>query len=219
VPAWDEAELPHPLGRNAVPGELLVVASGAAIRPCSCSFHSSSTAPEVADSFMGRRNTSLFEPLYQGVKAARAQYADDPAMYVAVKRSSSIAIRKLYPTGAPSPWWRPDWYAAIVSQAMFRHWIQARKAVTAGAVLVSLGSVDTAAYLIPEDADPEAWIPEPYRLGTGFGEVKVRTTQVRLDRADLSGIDPARITPAARGGPYVEISGPVPLGVWVMRNA
>jgi hypothetical protein len=219
VPVWDHPELPHPLGRNAIPGARLVVATGALEDLWVLHQRGLIAWPEILAAALGRRNTSLFEPFYKDVKAARAKHAGDPAMTIAVKRYSSIAIRMLYPKQARSPFWRPDWYAAWVSQAMTRHWIRAQQAVEAGTILAGLDSVDAAAFLVPEGADPATWIPEPYILGSGFGQVKVKPITVRTDRADLAGIDPERIRPARRGGPYAEISGPVPLSLWLARHA
>jgi hypothetical protein len=219
VPRWDYPDLPLPFPRSAVPGELFPVATNLLEKLWELHTASRIPAPEVAEAFLGRRNTSLLEPFYKGVKAAREQYAGDAAMTVAVKRSSSIAIRKLYPIYKPSPWWRPDWRAAAVTESAIRTWSAADRAAAAGAVLVGLGRTDETSFLIPADANPETWVPPGYTFGRGFGQVKPKEIRVRADRVGLSGIDPARIIPARRKG-YVEISpGPVPLTVWLARHA
>lgn len=218
VPAWEHGELPHPLGRNARPGEHLVIPSGTLEDLLRLHGRGLIDVPQVVDSALGRRNASLFEPFYKDVKAAREQYAADPVMLAAVKRSSSVALRLLFPKAAQSPWFRPDWYAAIVGQSMIRHWINAWRAVTEhGAILAALGSTDEAAFIVPADADPDTYLPEPYKLGSGFGQVKAKPVRVRAD-VDLTGIDPARITPAANHPGQVMISGPVPLRVWRQRR-
>jgi AAA domain len=218
---WMLENLPHPLGRQAVPGQPLIIPSGSLEELWALHRQGLIGEPQVTRAWMGRRNTSLFEPFYKAVRAARAEHAGDPAMTGAVKTASSIAIRLLYPRQAKSPWWRPDWYGAIVGQAMWRHWIRARQAVDAGAVLVYLGSVDEAAYLIPPGVtDPAAWAPEPYKVdpaGQQFGSVKHKPVPFRLSRADLSGIDPARIRPNPNRDGYVEVSGPLPLRLWQER--
>lgn len=219
APEWEHGAIAHPIGRNARPGKPIVIASGMLEDLWRLHEQGLIARPEVLDSYLGRRNQSLFEDFGRAVREARAKHATDPVMSAAVKRSSSIAIRKLYPKAASSPFWRPDWYAAIVSQAMFRLWVRAWQAVQAGAVVAGMGSVDETAFIVPGDiADPASWVPEPFKLGTGWGEVKHKPIQVRADRADLAGIDPGQITPAKRAGD-VSISGPVPLRVWVMRRA
>jgi hypothetical protein len=221
VPEWPRADLPHPLGRNAIPGEALVIPSGTLEELWVLHRQGLISEPQVTGAFMGRRNTSLLEPFYKAVRQARAEYAGDQAMTIAIKRSSSITVRLLYPISAKSPWWRPDWYGALVGQAMMRHWIRARQAVDAGAVLCGLDSTDEAAYLVPDGADPETWAPEPYKVdksGRQFGAVKPKPVTVHPDQVGLSGIDPGRIRPAPRGKGWVEVTGPVPLRIWKARH-
>jgi hypothetical protein len=226
VPEWPRADLPHPLGRNAVPGQPLVIPSGTLEVLWALHRDELIGEPEVTGAFMGRRNTSLFEPFYKAVVAAREEHASDPDMTLAVKRSSSIAVRLLFPQDAKSAWWRPDWYGALVGQAMIRHWIRARQTVDGdtkrgikgGAELIALGSVDEAAFLIPEDADPATWLPWPYELGTGPGLVKRKPITVRRAVGGLDAIDPARLAPVPRGDDYTAVSGPVPLKIWRKRN-
>jgi hypothetical protein len=217
VPEWDDPRLPHPLGRNAVPGQPLVIPSGTLEELWALHRAGLIGEPQVTGAFMGRRNTSLFEPFYKAVVAARREHADDPAMTIAIKRSSSIAVRLLAPTSARSPWWRYDWYGALVGQAMIRHWIRGKQAVHAGAVLVGLGSVDEAAFLVPDGADAATWVPEPYEAGTGPGQVKRKRITVRRDTPGLDALDPAVFYPAPRED-RVEIEGPVPLKIWRQRR-
>jgi hypothetical protein len=222
VPDWTRTDLPHPLGRHAVPGQPLVIPSGTLEELWALHRQGLITEPQVIEAFMGRRNTSLFEPFYKAVKAARDEHAGDAIMTVAVKRSSSKAVRLLYPQRVKSPWWRADWYGAIVGQAMMRHWIRGRQAVDAGHVLCGMGSVDAASYLVPDGADPDTWAPKPpYKIdlsGREFGAVRPKHITVRADRVDLTGIDPARITPSRHRDGYLEISGPVPLRIWMEKT-
>lgn len=223
VPAWDHPELPHPLGRNARPGDRLVIPSGQLEDIFNLHRAGLIDLPVVTDSALGRRNTSLFEPFCDAVREARKKFTGDEknpgdkVMLNAVKRSSSIAIRTLYPKQASSPHWRPDWYAAGVGESMFRHWQTARKAVDAGATLAGIGKTDEASFVVPPGADPASYLPEPYRLGTGFGQVKYKPIRVR-ESAGLEGVDPARITPADGHPGQVMISGPVPLRLWMVRR-
>lgn len=218
VPEWPREDLPHPLGRKARPGEQLVIPSGSLEELWALHRAGLLPEPEVTGAFLGKRNSSLFESFYQAVKTARADHADDPDMTLAIKRSSSVAIRLLWPKNAKSPWWRPDWYAALVGQAMVRHWIRARQAVDSGATLVGLGSVDEAAFLVPADADPATWLPEPYTRGTGPGQVKDKAITVHADAGGLDQVSPERIAPSPRGDDYVLVSGPVPLDLWRQRR-
>lgn len=219
VPEWDHPELPHPLGRKARPGEPLVIPSGSLEALWALHLEGLIDRPEVTGAFMGRRNSSLFENFYKEVTGARKEYEDDPDMTLAIKRASSVAVRLLYPKAAKSPWWRPDWYAALVGQAMLRHWIRARQAVAAGNILLGLGSVDEASFLIPRDADPATWIPAPYKAGSGPGQVKGKAITVRANADGLDQIDPGRITPhPGRGEDYLLIDGPVPVKIWRQRR-
>lgn len=219
VPRWDHPELPHPLGRKARPGEPLVIPSGSLEALWALHLEGLIDRPEVTGAFMGRRNSSLFEGFYKEVTGARKEYEDDPDMTLAIKRASSVAVRLLYPKAAKSPWWRPDWYAALVGQAMLRHWIRARQAVAAGNVLLGLGSVDEASFLIPRDADPATWIPAPYKAGSGPGQVKGKAITVRANADGLDQIDPGRVTPhPGRGEDYLLIDGPVPVKIWRQRR-
>jgi hypothetical protein len=219
VPDWpDSSRLPHPLGRNAVPGQPLVIPSGTLEELWALHRAGLIEEPRVTGAFMGRRNTSLFEPFYKAVTAARKEHADDPEMTIAIKRASSIAVRLLFPMSAKSPWWRPDWYGSLVGQAMIRHWIVARKAVLEhGAVLVGLGSVDEAAFLVPDGADATTWLPANYTAGGGPGQVKRKRITVRRDVPGLDELDPAVMHPAPRED-RVEIEGPVPLKIWRTRR-
>lgn len=217
APAWDHPEMPHPLGRRAVPGERMWVATGALETLWKLHDQGLVERPVVTDSYTGRRTVGLLDPYAEAVRDARRKAADDPEMLAAVKRSASIALRVLYPIKAKSPWWRPDWRAGTVTEAGLRHWWVAWRAVQQGAILAGLGNVDAASYVIPEDTDPATWVPPGYKLGTDPGTVHPGVIRVRVDQCDLSGIDPARITPS--GHPkFAELAGPVPLHVWVKRR-
>jgi hypothetical protein len=217
VPAWDHPEMPHPLGRRAVPGERTWFATGALEELWKLHRQGLIERPVVTDSYTGRRTVGLLDPYAEAVRDARRKAAGDPEMLAAVKRSASIGLRVLYPIAAKSPWWRPDWRAGNVTEAGLRHWWVAWRAVRQGAILAGLGNVDTASFLVPEGADPGTWVPPGYKLGTDPGTVHPGVIRVRADQCDLAGIDPARITPS--GHPkFAEIAGPVPLHVWLMRR-
>jgi hypothetical protein len=117
---------------------------------------------------------------------------------------------------ARSPWWRPDWRAGVVSQSAYRHWLKAWQASQAGEIVAGMSNTDAVSFLLPEGADPAEWTPAGYKLGRTPGTIHPGSIRVRADRADLSGIDPGQITPTATPK-VMEISGPVPLHVWVMR--
>jgi hypothetical protein len=100
-----------------------------------------------------------------------AKTSGDPEAYLHVKRTTSQALRLLWPKGAASPFWRPDWSISVRAEASVRHWIRAWEATRMGANLVRLGSVDEAAFLAPLGSGA-TWVPRPYELGDGFGKVK-----------------------------------------------
>ncbi|MEV6654150.1 type II toxin-antitoxin system prevent-host-death family antitoxin [Streptomyces sp. NPDC051219] len=177
VPAWNHPNMPHPLGRLAErtdeQGRTWVttphirqlqklITNGFITEPLT-----------VHDSWTGKANESLFKPFYEKARAARAellQAGGDP--YTEYKRRLSIALRLLWPKGEKvnSPFWRPDWRMAIVAEASVRHWSVAHRAVEAGHTLVALRNVDEAVFYTPDGNAPDT-----YKVGTGFGEVKVKT--------------------------------------------
>lgn len=126
----------------------------------------------IHDAWVGNRNLSLFEPFYKAIRQARADLRDDPERYADMKTRSSIAIRLLYPRQKRSPFWRPDWYFAIVAQANFRHWIKAQKALADGEVILSMDGTDEVVFWT-DDPDP-AWLPVGYEVGPNFGQVKIK---------------------------------------------
>jgi hypothetical protein len=176
VPAWDESKVPHPLGRTAeVPdGELIWITGSHMELLDRLAADGRMPVVDVLDSWTGRRNTSMFERFYKWSRTVREQTAGlDEETRAAAKRSISTAIRSLHPKQARSPFWRPDWHKAIVAQASVRNWITADRAVQGGAVLLSIGAVDEIAFAVPaDDIAPRLWVPTPYRIGAGFGQVK-----------------------------------------------
>jgi hypothetical protein len=217
VPAWEhEARIGHPLGRKAVPGERLWVPSGQVELLWKLFEAGQISRPLVVDSWLGRRTTGLFDDYARAVREARHQYADDPEGTAGVKFMASVALRKLYPVSKPGPWWRPDWRAAIVAEASTRLWAVAWRAVQAGATLVQVGNTDQVAYLLPEGEDPAGWAPPGYKLGREPGTYHAGVTRVRAG-TDLTGVDPGRVEPGA-DPKVLEITGPLPLTVWVNRR-
>jgi hypothetical protein len=183
-PAWDADErgIPHPLGRLAYgpEGEPVWVTSSHIEFLDKLARDGLVPVVDVLDSWTGRRNTSLFERFYKWSKTVREQTAKaDPEARVAAKRAISTAIRSLHPKRAKSPFYRPDWHKAITAQASVRHWATAWRAVQGGAALLSIGATDEVAFAVPADAPaPGLWVPAPYRLGAGFGEVKYKEIKV-----------------------------------------
>ncbi|MFF7145728.1 DnaB-like helicase C-terminal domain-containing protein [Streptomyces sp. SID2888] len=181
VPAWNHRNMPHPLGRLAertddqgrawvttphVRQLQKLIKNGFITEPLT-----------VHDSWTGKANESLFKPFYEKARAARAelvQAGGEP--YTEYKRRLSIALRLLWPKGEKinSPFWRPDWRMALVAEASVRHWSVAHRAAQAGHVLVALRNVDEAVFFTPDGQAPDT-----YKVGTGFGEVKVKTATGR----------------------------------------
>jgi hypothetical protein len=218
VPIWDDSRVPHPMGRNAVPGERLWITTG--LLEGLWDLHRQgiiSAPPEVTDSHTGRRTTSLLDGFAAGVRAAREKYADDPVMTAAVKRSSSTALRMLYSTKR-SGWWRPDWRAAMVAEGCYRFWKGAHGVTTNhGIAVAGMSNTDAISFVVPEGADAGAWEPPGYKIGSGPGMIHPAHVIVHPDRCDLSSVDPANITPTGYRG-YVKVTGPVPLHVFVTRR-
>ncbi|MGW6270795.1 DnaB-like helicase C-terminal domain-containing protein [Streptomyces sp. NPDC055060] len=176
VPAWDHAAMAHPLGRLADrpddQGRIWVTTPHMELLEKLIRQEQMAHPLRIYDSFTGRANNSLLKPFYQEAKQARAELIEaggEP--YTEYKRRLSIALRLLWPKGEHlnSPFWRPDWRLSMVAEASVRHWVVAWGAVQEGHTLIALRNVDEAVFWTP---DGEA--PGRYKVGTGFGEVKVK---------------------------------------------
>ncbi|MYR11927.1 AAA family ATPase [Streptomyces sp. SID724] len=185
IPEWDSTKIPHPLGRIAEgPADEPVWITGSHMELLDrLAADGRMPVVKVLDSWTGRRNASLFERFYKWTRVVREQTAQaDEETRTAAKRSISTAIRSLHPKQARSPFYRPDWHKAVVAEASVRHWVMADRAVQGGAVLLSIGAVDEVAFAVPEDAPAKnLWVPTPYRLGGGFGQVKHKEIKVGDD--------------------------------------
>jgi hypothetical protein len=177
LPEWDSDRfnLPHPLGRLSETAESQVWISTPHLKLLEAQAHAGRIAPVVIhDSWLGKANASLFQAFYKAARDARPAFLalnnpelgnDNP--YQLYKRSVSRPLRLLWPKGARSPFWRPDWRTAMVAEASVRHWLKASAAVRQGAFLVSLRNVDEALYWTENGEMPHGYIE-----GTAFGEVK-----------------------------------------------
>lgn len=189
VPVWLEKTIGHPLGRRADAGHGVAVwvTSAHLEHLDALAVRGRIGAVTVLEAWIGRRSTSLFERFSEAVRKIYAM--PDSEERTAGKVGASQAIRALWTKEAPSPWHRPDWNASIRAEASVRHWIRADQAVTAGARLLALGATDEAV-IWTADEPHAGWVPQPYILGTKFGEVKIK--------------------PAFKGAP----KSPVPLTEW-----
>ncbi|MCX4516002.1 ATP-binding protein [Streptomyces sp. NBC_01619] len=176
VPAWNHPNMPHPLGRLAeridTQGRAWVTTPHVRLLQKLIKNGFITEPLIVHDSWTGKANESLFKPFYEKARQARAelvQAGGEP--YTEYKRRLSIALRLLWPKGETvnSPFWRPDWRMALVAEASVRHWSVAHRAVQAGHVLIALRNVDEAVFHTPDGNAPDT-----YKVGTGFGEVKVK---------------------------------------------
>jgi hypothetical protein len=61
---------------------------------------------------------------------------------------------------------------SMVAETSIRHWTVAVKAVQEGHTLLALRNVDAAVFWTTPGTPPR-----PYRIGTGFGEVKAKFIQ------------------------------------------
>ncbi|MFC4465753.1 DnaB-like helicase C-terminal domain-containing protein [Streptomyces xiangluensis] len=183
VPAWNHRNMPHPLGRLAerTDDQGRVWVTTPHVRQLQKLIKNGFiTEPLIVyDSFTGKANESLFKPFYEKARQARAelvQAGGEP--YTEYKRRLSIALRLLWPKGEKvnSPFWRPDWRMALVAEASVRHWSVAHRAVQAGHTLIALRNVDEAVFFTPDGQAPGT-----YKVGTGFGEVKVKTAAAESD--------------------------------------
>ncbi|WP_371674134.1 type II toxin-antitoxin system prevent-host-death family antitoxin [Streptomyces sp. NBC_00289] len=179
VPEWNYPGMPHPLGRLAErpDGQRRVWVTTPHVKVLE-RLHRDGHLTEpvvIHDSWTGKANESLFKPFYQATKEARTeliQAGGEP--YKAYKTRLSIALRLLWPKRpeSRSPFWRPDWRMSMVAEASVRHWTVAFKAVQTGHTLIALRNVDAAIFWTPDET-----VPDTYRIGTGFGEVKAKFIQ------------------------------------------
>lgn len=190
MPQWaEEDKTPHPLGRTARVGERVWITSPHMELLDKLARTGRMPLVDVLDSWTGVRNTSLFERFYQWSKLLRQSTATaDEETRTEAKRAISTAIRALWTKRARSPFWRPDWNLSIRAEASVRHWVTADTAVTNGAVLLGLGMTDEAAFAMPEHdvPEPKLWVPAPYRIGAGFGEVKHKEIKTRSGETHMS---------------------------------
>lgn len=181
-PEWNDQTMPHPLGKLADTGNAEVWVTTPHLKLLLAQAAAGRTQPVVIrDSWTGKKNDSLFQAFYKAARDARPRFLamDDPSMgkenpYLLYKQSVSRPLRILWPKGARSPFWRPDWRVSMVAEASVRHWLKASAAVRheaghdgSGAFLVSLRNVDEALWWTPAGA-----LPHGYEEGTGFGQVK-----------------------------------------------
>ena len=173
VPAWTDEKIGHPLGMLAHGGpgsEVWVTSShlehldklarGGRIEPVS-----------VLEGWAGRRSTSLFERFSDAVRKIYAMPESDERTNGKV--GASQAIRALWLKEKLSPWHRPDWNIGIRAESAVRHWIRADQAAAAGARVLAVGATDET-IVWTEHEPPAGWVPQPYILGTKFGEVKIK---------------------------------------------
>lgn len=179
VPTWAHTQMPHPLGRLAdradAHGRVWAVTSHIQLIERLIKSGHITDPLQIHDSWTGRANESLFQHFYKEARRARTELIDNGgAPYADYKRRLSIALRLLWPKGdtVKSPFWRPDWRMSVVAEASVRHWVTAWKAVQAGHTLIALRNVDEAVFHTPDGAAPDT-----YKVGTGFGEVKVKHGQ------------------------------------------
>ena len=182
IPEWDpavrhNARIPHPLGRaieGKEPGETAWITGPSMELLDKLAAEGRIKVADVVDSWTGRRNTSLFEGFYKwSVTVREATAQEDVKVRTEAKRAMSRAVRALHPRQAKSPWWRPDWHRSVKAEAAARHWRTADRAVEGGAALISIGAVDETVWAVPAEVEaPALWVPAPYRLGGGYGQVK-----------------------------------------------
>ena len=168
---WNEEGIGHPLGRLAEREGPWWVTTPHLLALQRLATAGRVPAPEILDSWTGRRTDGLFTAFSREVQAARlsALAAGDEERYAEVKTMTSTAIRCLWPKVTKSPFWRPDWSVSIRAEAAVRHWVRADQAREAGATLLKLGSTDEVAL-----ARPESGGIVPYTIGRQYGQVGVK---------------------------------------------
>lgn len=180
IPNWDDARIGHPLGKIADTdaGQEWITTPHLKLLD-RLAADGRIPAPVIRDSWTGRGTTGLFTAFSKEVQEQRLSAKDAIAdgiegaedRYAEVKRSSSVAIRCLWPKSARSPFWRPDWSVSVRAEAAVRHWIRADQATQHGSAVIKLGAVDEVALIPPTHTDG---LPTPYVLGDRYGQVKIK---------------------------------------------
>lgn len=173
VPAWTDEKIGHPLGelaREGADSEVWVTSSHLEHLDKLARMGRIDSV-RVLEGWAGRRSTSLFERFSDAVRKIYAM--PDSEERTRGKTGASQAIRALWLKEKTSPWHRPDWNIGIRAESAVRHWIRADQAAAAGARVLALGATDEA-IVWTEDKPHAGWVPQPYILGTKFGEVKIK---------------------------------------------
>lgn len=168
VPKNPEPRLPHPCGRNAMPGIAQWVA-----HPTMALLHQIGAPPEILDSWTLPRTRSrrAMDPWYEVLKGARAQLLtetdpDSAALMAAVKDTYSRGISHL--DRAPERrWYRPDWRAILYANARVSMW----RAIWTAGTTYGIWPVSMRADAVSYE-EPDA--PKALKIGTGMGEWKIK---------------------------------------------
>lgn len=176
LPEWPEDQ-PHPLGRIALgvaPGDPVWITTPHLILLT----RNLKLPVPILDSWTGVRNDSLLERFAKDARRVRMNRATDPAAYDAWKPTMGAALRLLWPKSErtlKNPlFYRPDWRVSLVAEASVRHWQMAIRAHNSEGEhkLVALANVDEAAFWTPGGE-----VPEPYVVGSKFGEVEIKRSE------------------------------------------
>lgn len=231
VPRWRRFDVPHPLGKTATSstrddGRIWVTTSQLLLLSRLHREGHLERAPEIWDSWTAPVAWSLFSAFAAEVQAERARTYDPTQpgggeAYIQVKRSSSIAIRGVWPKRRNSPRWRPDWLMSWESEFNVRHWraqfdaVLARAEILAGHregpdvdwSLLRMTHTDEVAYLVrsaPADLDLSTWAPDPIKQGTGLGQYKPVKNVLLTDKT--------RVPSPLTGAQWANVRGNTPRG-------
>jgi AAA domain-containing protein len=171
VPEWTSPRIGHPLGKRAARHDEAWVAT-----PQIETLIKLGLPVNIRNSFTGKRATNLFEPFYRQARDYRAEKMDTEEL--AVFKRCAYGLRFLWTKRTGSPFWRPDWWAAMVSEANSRHWWKAWR------LLQPTDRVPRWHALAMQNTDTVTWVKELPEWRPDF------TTGYKLNRVELGAVKP-----------------------------
>ena len=165
LPNWQSEAFPAPLGhrQDSEPDPVWVTENS--IRHL-MNVHQQEI--EILDSWLSHRATTLFRPFSDWSKDERERSRGTAGEHE-TKKGINRAIQMLY-TQSPTPYWRPDWLAAIHASARIRHWVKANQANDAHGHVVGLTAEDEVHVLV----DPSFTTVPGFKIGNGYGTYSIK---------------------------------------------
>lgn len=159
---WPHKHLPSPYGRDTPrKGSKTLVTRPTLNRLQQVAAAGLIEFPVILSGYVGKGSEELFKPWFDWCLAQR-RTALDPEQAAARKADQNTAVgsmRIVTPGKAPGVIDRPDWQYAIIAHHYAQMDRYAYTALTAGEPLVAVGNTDELVFAVPDDEDPQLWVP------------------------------------------------------------